>query len=74
MKPHPNERRDLTAREVEVLRLLALGGTCSQVATRLGITRHTVASHVTNVYRKLDVHTAAAAVYRAMKLGLLHDD
>jgi DNA-binding CsgD family transcriptional regulator len=62
------QRRDLTARELEVLRLLAIGCTCSQVATRLGISHHTVATHIKNAYRKLGVHTAAAAVFRAMNL------
>jgi DNA-binding CsgD family transcriptional regulator len=60
----------LTARELDVLRLLSLGCSYAQVAVRLGISRHTVASHIKNAYRKLDVHTAAAAVFRAMSLGL----
>jgi DNA-binding CsgD family transcriptional regulator len=68
------ERMDhLTAREVDVLRLLSIGCTYSQAADRLGISVHTVTSHIKNSYRKLDVHTAAAAVFRAMNLGLFHD-
>ena len=61
----------LTPRELDVLRLL--GGGCSycQVAVRLGISPHTVVSHIKNAYRKLDVHTAAGAVMRAVQLGLL---
>ena len=58
----------LTAREIDVVRLLAKGCTYSRVAQLLGISEHTVASHIKNVYRKLDVHTAAAAVFRAMQL------
>ncbi|TMH70515.1 MAG: MBL fold metallo-hydrolase [Betaproteobacteria bacterium] len=38
---------------------------------RFLISRHTVTSHIKNAYRKLDVHTAAAAVFRAMNQGLL---
>ena len=62
---------NLTSREADVLRLLARGCTYAQVAERLGISRHTVTSHIKNAYRKLDVHTAAAAVFRAVNLGLL---
>jgi DNA-binding CsgD family transcriptional regulator len=65
------DRTDLTPREVDVVRLLSLGCSYSQVADRLGISEHTVSSHIKNTYRKLDVHTAAAAVFRAMALGLL---
>lgn len=61
----------LTVREIEVVRLLARGCTYSQVAERLGMSAHTVTSHVKNAYRKLDVHCAAAAVMRAIELRLL---
>jgi len=61
----------LTGREAEVLRLIAHGHSYSQVADRLGMSAHTVATHIKNAYRKLDVHTAAAAVMRAIELRLL---
>jgi DNA-binding CsgD family transcriptional regulator len=61
---------NLTRRELEVLRLLASGCTCCQAAARLGISPHTVVTHLKNAYRKLEVHTAASAVMRAMQLGL----
>ena len=61
----------LTAREADVLRLLARGRTYSQAAAELGMSAHTVASHVKNAYRKLDVHNAAAAVMQAVRLGLI---
>ena len=60
----------LTRREVEVLQLLARGCTYIQVGDRLGMSVHTVESHVKNVYRKLDVHSARAAVWRAAELRL----
>ena len=60
----------LTCREVEVLRLLARGCTYIQVGDRLRMSVHTVESHVKNLYRKLDVHSARAAVWRAMELRL----
>jgi DNA-binding CsgD family transcriptional regulator len=63
----------LTSREAEMLRLLARGCTYSQVGDRLGVSVHTVESHVKNVYRKLEVHSARAAVWRAVELGLFGD-
>jgi len=63
----------LTGRESAVLRLIARGCTYSQVADRLGMSAHTVATHIKNAYRKLDVHCAAAAVMRAVELRLLEE-
>jgi len=61
----------LTNREGDVLALLAHGCTYEQIALRLGISVHTVTSHIKNCYRKLDVHNAAGAVMRAIELRLL---
>jgi DNA-binding CsgD family transcriptional regulator len=61
----------LTAREIDVLRLLSRGCTYADVARHLGISVHTVGSHIKNAYRKLAVGTAAAAVTRAAELGFL---
>lgn len=61
----------LTVREIEVLRLIARGCTYSRVAIELGMSAHTVGTHVKNAYRKLDVHSAAAAVMQAVRLGLI---
>ena len=60
----------LTPREAEVLKLVARGCTYVQVADRLGISLHTVASHVKNAYRKLGVRSGAASVMRAVELRL----
>jgi DNA-binding CsgD family transcriptional regulator len=64
----------LTPRELAVVRLLSSGCTYEQVAVRLGVSPHTVVSHIKNAYRKLDVHTAAAAVMQAIRLGLIELD
>jgi DNA-binding CsgD family transcriptional regulator len=61
----------LTLREADVVRLLASGCSYAEIAQRLGISAHTVASHVKNAYRKLEVHCAAAAVMRAVELRVL---
>ena len=61
----------LTAREADVLRLLARGRTYAQAAMELGMSTHTIGTHVKSAYRKLDVHSAAAAVLQAVRLGLI---
>jgi len=70
--PGAEEHALLTSREIEVLRLLARGYVYSEIGQQLGISLNTVASHIKNSYRKLAVHTGAAAVTRAAELGLLH--
>jgi len=61
----------LTSRERDVLRLVARGYTYAGAAERLGLSAHTVASHIKKIYRKLGVHSAGAAVMRALKAGLI---
>ncbi len=61
----------LTAREAEVLRLVAEGLSDRQIAERLVLSPHTVHRHVSNVYAKLGCSTRAAAVARATRLGAL---
>lgn len=60
----------LTPRETDVVRLLSQGLSYAQIGQQLGVSLHTVTSHVKNAYRKLEVHTAAAAVMRAVELQL----
>jgi non-specific serine/threonine protein kinase len=61
----------LTAREVEVLRLVAAGLTDAQVGAQLVISPRTVSTHLSSVYRKLDAASRAQAGQRARELGLL---
>lgn len=68
-KQRPGTGR-ITAREVDVLRLIAQGSTYAGVGEQLGVSPNTVATHIKNIYRKLQVHSAGAAVMRAMELRL----
>ncbi len=61
----------LTAREVEVLGLLAAGLGNKVIAGRLAISEHTVKSHVTSLFAKLGVSTRAEAVAAGVRQGLL---
>jgi len=63
----------LTPRESDVIRLISHGCTYVQAADRLGVSLHTVTSHVKNAYRKLGVRSGAAAVMRAVELRIIGD-
>lgn len=60
----------LTTRERQVLRLLASGGTNKEIAKALLISEKTVKSHVSNIFRKLEVTRRVQAVLSAVRLGL----
>jgi len=64
---------DLTEREREVLRLLALGHTNQEIAERLFVSVRTVESHRAHVMAKLRVSTRAGLVRAALDAGLLAD-
>jgi two-component system, NarL family, response regulator YdfI len=61
----------LTGREIEILGLLTEGLGNKAIAGRLGISEHTVKSHLTSIFAKLDVSTRAEAVASAARLGLI---
>ena len=61
----------LSARETEILRLVGKGLGFDSVGELLGISPHTVVTHVKKIYRKLAVHSRGEAVYEAGQLGLL---
>ena len=60
----------LTAREAEVLGLIARGLRNADVANDLGLAESTVASHIKSIYRKLGISTRAEASWHATRLGL----
>ncbi len=61
----------LSQRETEILQYIAKGFSFETVGEVLGISPHTVVTHVKNIYRKLAVHSRGEAVYEASQMGLL---
>jgi two-component system NarL family response regulator len=65
---------DLTARELEVLRLIAKGMRNKEIAARLGISEETAQGHVKNILLKLGLHDRTEAVAVAVRRGIVHMD
>jgi two-component system, NarL family, response regulator LiaR len=61
----------LTARELEILKLLAAGIANKQIAFRLKISEKTVRNHVSNMYEKLNIADRAQAALYAVRKGLV---
>lgn len=64
---HKNRQSPLTARELEVLELLASGKSYSTIADQLFVDKETIKSHIKNIYLKLEVHSKAEAIEKARK-------
>jgi DNA-binding CsgD family transcriptional regulator len=62
----------LTARELEVLALLAEGASNKLIARRLGISTHTAKYHVASLLEKLDAVSRTDVVASAARIGVLH--
>lgn len=75
--PAPLRDRDqeeqiaLTERESEVLQLVGKGYTLPEIAVQLGLSRHTVADYVKQIYRKLNISSRAEAALEAVRRGLV---
>jgi DNA-binding NarL/FixJ family response regulator len=67
----PAEGEALSPRESEVLSLIAKGFSFGEIARLLGVSQHTVTTHVKKIYQKLAVHSRGEAVYEAGKMGIL---
>lgn len=68
------DHEQLTARELDVLRLVADGLTNRAIASRLHISEATVKTHLVHTYAKLGVDDRTAAVMAALERGLLRPD
>jgi LuxR family transcriptional regulator, quorum-sensing system regulator CinR len=65
------DRPQLTARELECLRWVALGKDAAEIAAILDISPHTTRDYLKSVHYKLDCVSSAQAVTKALRLGLL---
>ncbi len=63
--------RALSPRQVEVLRLVALGNTTGDIARRLKLSVKTVEAHRAEVMKRLDIHNLAGLVRFAVRVGLI---
>lgn len=61
----------LSARELDILRLLSKGVSFVQIGQILALSKSTVSTHAKNIYRKLDAHSRSQAVHRAQELNIL---
>ncbi len=68
--PEPVEHA-LTARELQLLTLLADGHSYQSSAASLGISANTVRNHIRSIYEKMRVHTQTEAVSKALRAGLI---
>ena len=69
--PQPDGPSVLSPRETEVLTYIAKGFSFNEIAELLGMSAHTVTTHVKRIYQKLAVHSRGEAVYEATQMGLL---
>jgi DNA-binding NarL/FixJ family response regulator len=68
-RTHEASVEKLTARETEILRLIASGKSIAETATALHLSPHTVNTHVKHIYGKLAVNNRVQAVNRARATG-----
>ena len=70
-RPPDKAEHDLTPHEMRLLRMLVEGYNYKTSAVELGVSVNTISFHVRNIYRKLQVHSKAEAVAKALKDGLV---
>ncbi|HNP72881.1 MAG TPA: response regulator transcription factor, partial [Kouleothrix sp.] len=62
---------ELSARELEVLRLIVVGSSNKAIASQLNLSENTVKSHISHIFGKLGVQSRAEAVAVALQRGLV---
>ncbi|MBM3725204.1 MAG: response regulator transcription factor [Acidobacteria bacterium] len=70
-QPPETAAHNLTPHELRVLKMMAEGDNLKTAAKKLGVTANTVAYHMKRIYEKLQVHSKAEAVAKALRQGLL---
>jgi DNA-binding NarL/FixJ family response regulator len=72
-KSRKENRFDLSEREIEILTAIVNDKTEVEIAESFYLSRHTVRSHVKNIYKKLQVHSRGAVVKAAYQYNLISD-
>ena len=70
----PRSGRLVTPRQAQILRLIREGKTNAEIAEALDCSQWTIKNHIQNILRRLDTHSRAHALARAMQLGILRPD
>ena len=63
---HSKKNKLLTPRQLEILALVAIGATDTEIAEKLGISASTVKSHLNRIFKKIDVPNRRQAVFWAL--------
>ena len=61
----------LTTREIEVLKLVVVGGSNKDIADKLGISERTIKNHISNIFKKINVSDRTQAAVFAIKNDLI---
>ena len=68
---HKEIHNKLSVREIEIIQQICNGKTTFEIATILNLSKHTIESHRTNIFSKLDVKNVAELVALAFRVGLV---
>lgn len=71
LQKRAQESAHLTPREIHIVRLVAQGATNPEIADMLSVSRSTVATHIENILRKLDVTSRVRIAVEGTRLGLV---
>lgn len=72
--PAPDPGTQVSAREIEVLQLIAEGASPPEVAAQLFISVKTVKNHLSSIYEKLDARDRTQAVLKGLRMGIIRID